>query len=80
MTRAQALASMTSAAAYANFQESCVGSISPGKYADFVVMDRDWMRATPEEILETKVLATYFAGRRVYGDPSTPLPTVARSG
>lgn len=68
MTRAEALASMTIAAAYANFQESCIGSIAPGKCADFVLMDRDWMIATPEDILETKVLATYFAGRRVYGE------------
>jgi predicted amidohydrolase YtcJ len=68
MTRAEALASMTSAAAYANFQEGCIGSISPGKYADFVVMDRNWMSATPQDILETKILGTYFAGRRVYGD------------
>lgn len=67
MTRAEALASMTRIAAYANFQESCIGSIAPGKYADFVVMDRDWMIATPDDILETRVLATYFAGRRVYG-------------
>ncbi|HEX3672564.1 MAG TPA: amidohydrolase [Candidatus Cybelea sp.] len=67
ITRAEALASMTSAAAYANFQDICIGSIAPGKYADFVVMDRDWMIAAPEDILETTVLATYFAGRKVYG-------------
>ncbi len=68
MTRAEALASMTSWAAYANFQEALIGSIVPGKYADFVVMDRDWMRVTPEDILATKILSTFFAGRRVYGD------------
>ena len=66
MTRREALASMTSWAARANFQERYAGSIAPGKYADFVVIDRDWMSATPAAIGETIILATYFAGRRVY--------------
>ncbi len=68
MTRAEALASMTSRAAYANFQERVIGSIAPGKYADFVVMDRDWLSVAVEEIAATKIVATYFAGRRVYGE------------
>jgi predicted amidohydrolase YtcJ len=67
LTREEALASMTLAAARANFQEKFVGSIAPGKYADFVILDRDWMTASPEDILETQVVATYFAGRRVCG-------------
>jgi len=66
MTRHEALASMTIWAARANFQERVIGSISPGKYADFVVMDRDWMTVPPEAIMETKIGATYFGGRRVY--------------
>jgi predicted amidohydrolase YtcJ len=66
MTREEALASMTIWAAHANFQERVLGSITPGKYADFVVMDRDWMRVAPEEIMQTKILSTYFGGRRVY--------------
>ena len=60
---------MTSSAAYANFQEASIGSISPGKYADFVVMDRDWMSCGAEEIAATEIRSTYFAGRRVYGEP-----------
>ncbi|HEY6325920.1 MAG TPA: amidohydrolase [Candidatus Cybelea sp.] len=66
MTRREALASMTIWAARANFQDGVVGSIALGKYADFVILDRDWMSVPPEEILPTKVLATYFGGRRVY--------------
>ena len=66
MTRREALAAMTIEAARANFQEKHIGSISPGKYADFVMMDRDWMTAEPQRILETKVLATYSGGREVY--------------
>jgi predicted amidohydrolase YtcJ len=67
MTRREALASMTGWAARANFQERVIGSIAPGKYADFVVLDRDWMSVSPGEILSTKILATYFGGRCVYG-------------
>jgi predicted amidohydrolase YtcJ len=66
MTRREALASMTGWAARANFQERSSGSISAGKYADFVVMDRDWMAVTPEQILQTEIACTYFGGRRVY--------------
>lgn len=66
MTRSEALASMTIWAAYANFQERLLGSIAPGKLADFVVIDRDWMTAAPEEILQTEIVSTYFGGRRVY--------------
>ena len=66
MTRAEALAAMTIGAARANFQESLIGSIAPGKFADFVLMDRDWLTAAPETILETTILGTYFGGRCVY--------------
>ncbi len=66
MTREEALRSMTIWAARANFQEEFIGSISTGKYADFVVMDRDWMTAAPEEIMDTAILATYFGGSPVY--------------
>ncbi len=66
MTREEALKSMTIWAAHANFQEDAIGSISPGKYADFVVMDRDWMTAAPESIVGTTIAATYFNGRKVY--------------
>jgi predicted amidohydrolase YtcJ len=67
MSRGEALASMTLWAARANFQEGCIGSIAPGKFADFVVVDRDWMRIDPDEVLQTQIVSTYFAGRRVYG-------------
>lgn len=71
MTRDEAIASMTVWAAHANFQENVIGSISPGKYADFVVMDRDWMTVAPEDVMGTTIVATYFNGKRVY-DPADP--------
>ena len=72
MTRREALMSMTIWAAYANFQERAIGSIAPGKYADFVVIDRDWMSAPRAEIESSNVLATYFGGRCVYASKGFP--------
>jgi predicted amidohydrolase YtcJ len=69
MTRAEALKSMTIWAARANFLDGAAGSIEPGKYADFVVLDRDPMRAAPEEIMATRVLATFSSGEAVYEAP-----------
>jgi predicted amidohydrolase YtcJ len=70
MTRDEALKSMTIWAAHANFQERVAGSITPGKYADFVVMDRDWMTVAPEEIAATHISGTYLGGKRVYDGAS----------
>ncbi|MBV8425257.1 MAG: amidohydrolase [Candidatus Eremiobacteraeota bacterium] len=67
MSRDEALRSMTIWPAFANFAEQEIGSITPGKYADFVVMDRDWLREPVEAIMQTEVLATYVAGQRVHG-------------
>jgi predicted amidohydrolase YtcJ len=66
MTRQEALQSMTIWAAYAAFQESVLGSLTPGKYADFVVLDRDIMRVPDSEILRSRVLSTWIGGKRVY--------------
>ena len=66
MTREEALQSMTIWPAYAGFQESVLGSLTPGKYADFVVLDRDIMRVPDPEILGTRVVSTWIGGKRVY--------------
>jgi predicted amidohydrolase YtcJ len=66
MTRSEALRSMTLWPAYAAFQEHELGSLSPGKYADFVILDRDIMTVAPDAILGTQVVATYIGGRAVY--------------
>ncbi len=66
MTREEALRSITLWPAYAAFQESVMGSLSPGKLADFVVLDQDIMRVAPEQVLQTQVLATYVGGKAVY--------------
>jgi predicted amidohydrolase YtcJ len=66
MTRDEALKSMTIWPAYAGFQEQLMGSLTPGKLADFDILDRDIMVVPASEILGTQVLATYIGGRAVY--------------
>jgi predicted amidohydrolase YtcJ len=66
MTRDEALRSMTLWPAYAGFQEHDLGTLTAGKYADFVVLDRDIMTVAAPEILRTRVLATYVGGTAVY--------------
>jgi predicted amidohydrolase YtcJ len=66
MTREEALRAMTIWPAYAAFQEKELGSLSPGKYADFVVLDRDIMQVPATEILQTHVISTYLGGKSVY--------------
>ncbi len=66
MTRAETLRSMTLDAAYSVFMEDRVGSIEPGKLADFIVIDRDVMTCEANDILGTSVLRTVVGGETVY--------------
>lgn len=66
MTREEALKSMTIWPAHAAFQEKEMGSIAPGKYADFVMLDRDIMDVPADQILGARVIATWLGGKAVY--------------
>lgn len=66
MTRAEALKAMTIWPAYAGFQEKIMGSITSGKYADFVVLDKDIMTIPASEILSAHVRSTWIGGKAVY--------------
>jgi predicted amidohydrolase YtcJ len=66
LTREEALRGMTIWAAKANFEEKEKGSIETGKFADFVVLDRDLLNTSPAQILSTQVLKTYINGEKVY--------------
>jgi predicted amidohydrolase YtcJ len=65
-TRQEALLSITLWPAYAAFMENESGSLTAGKFADFVVLDRDIMTVGPEEILRASVLMTVLGGKVVY--------------
>ncbi|KAJ3557061.1 hypothetical protein NM688_g1675 [Phlebia brevispora] len=69
LTRAQALKGATLDAAYASFSENILGSLEPGKKADYVVLDRDIMNETApvRDILRTRVLATVIDGKIAFG-------------
>jgi predicted amidohydrolase YtcJ len=66
MTREEALQSMTIWAAFAGFEDRVTGSLTPGKYADFVILDRDIMRVPDTDILNARVLSTWIGGKQVY--------------
>lgn len=66
LTREEALRAMTIWAARAAFEETNRGSLEPGKWADFVVLDTDLMTAPLEQIPETQVLSTWIGGVPVY--------------
>lgn len=65
---AQAIHAYTQGAAYAEGMENIKGRLAPGQLADFVVLDRDLLRATPEEIFNTRVLRTVVGGRTVFAE------------
>ena len=67
LSREETLRGMTIWAAKASFEEKKKGSLEKGKFADFIMLDTDLMSCEPAAILKTKVLATYSAGKKVYG-------------
>ncbi|WP_271411597.1 amidohydrolase [Pseudomonas sp. Q1-7] len=46
--------------------EDTIGSLAPGKQADFIVLDRDVLEVTDQDLAETRVLQTWFGGREVF--------------
>ncbi len=62
LTPMQALSGMTIWAAYANNEEMEKGSLEPGKFADFVILNVDLLTATPKQLKKAKVFATYIDG------------------
>ena len=66
LSREETLKGMTIWAAYLNFEENEKGSIEEGKFADFIIIDRDIMKIEASKTPETKVLKTYLSGELVY--------------
>jgi predicted amidohydrolase YtcJ len=66
LSREEALLGMTLWPAFASFMENDVGSLVPGKYADFVILDQDIMAVPVGQILSTRVLRTVLGGETVF--------------
>lgn len=66
LTREETLRGMTIWAAMANFEEKEKGSLEKGKFADFVILDKDLMKAPDMDLLTVKVLMTVINGEKVH--------------
>jgi len=66
LSREETLKGMTIWAAHANFEELEKGSIEKGKMSDFIILDRDIMQVDINSVPESKVLATYLNGEKVF--------------
>jgi predicted amidohydrolase YtcJ len=66
LTLPQALAAYTRGSAYAGFAEDRIGSLEPGKWADFVLVDRDPTKVDAQALARTQVLQTWIAGKKVW--------------
>ena len=66
LTIEHAFKGFTLDAAYAGHMEDTLGSLTKGKWADFILVDQDIFTIKPEDIWKTKVHATYVAGEQVF--------------
>jgi predicted amidohydrolase YtcJ len=66
LTMEQAFHSFTLGAAYAGHAETRVGTLEPGKWADFILVDRDPFEERAGGLWRTEVLGTWLAGRQVF--------------
>jgi predicted amidohydrolase YtcJ len=73
MSREQALRSFTIWGAYASFTEKQKGSIEKGKLADFVIVDRDYMKVPKADLFKMSALMTVVGGQTVYVAPGFSL-------
>jgi predicted amidohydrolase YtcJ len=70
VTVAQAIRAYTLENAYAAYMEDRTGTITPGKYADLVMLDRDLLKIPPTEIGQARVVMTLLGGRVVHEGPA----------
>jgi predicted amidohydrolase YtcJ len=79
LTLGQALHAFTRAGAYAGFAEAKMGALDPGKWADFIVVDRDPTKADAQALARTEVLETWVGGKKVWSRaPSAGRPERGR--
>ncbi|WP_169308206.1 amidohydrolase [Sphaerobacter thermophilus] len=66
VSREEAIRLYTAAGAWVTFEEEIKGTVTPGKLADLVVLDRDILTVPEEELKEIRPVATFLGGRAVY--------------
>jgi predicted amidohydrolase YtcJ len=66
----EAIYAYTQGSAFAENAEKKKGRLEPGYFADLVVLDRDITKASPQELLHTRVLRTVVGGKTVYMAPA----------
>jgi predicted amidohydrolase YtcJ len=66
LSRENTLRGMTIWAAKSNFEEAEKGSLEKGKFADFIILDKDLIKAPESEILSIKVFKTFVNGEKVF--------------
>ncbi|MFL4998808.1 MAG: amidohydrolase family protein, partial [Xanthobacteraceae bacterium] len=66
ISREEALIAHTRSNAFFLFQEGNLGSLATGKYADLLVLDRDYLTVPADEIKDLKPLLTMVGGKAVH--------------
>ena len=66
LTIEQAFKGFTLDAAYAAHMEDALGTLTPGKWADFILVDQDIFEVPAQDIWKTKVIQTWVAGEKVF--------------
>lgn len=75
----EALRAYTRGAAYAGFAEDRIGALEPGKWADFILVDKDPTKVNPQQLARLKVLETWIAGKKTWSRlPSASAPRRGR--
>ncbi|MEO6199000.1 MAG: amidohydrolase family protein, partial [Sphingomicrobium sp.] len=75
ITLGQAIHAFTRSAAYAGFAEANMGALDPGKWADFIIIDRDPTKIDAQALARTKVLETWIAGEQAWAKKEEPSPS-----
>ncbi|HSG52029.1 MAG TPA: amidohydrolase [Rheinheimera sp.] len=66
LTLVEALRSFTVDAAYGAFHENSMGTLAPGSWADFIIIDRDLFNIAPEQLWQVEVEQTFVNGKQVF--------------